>query len=206
MAAILHTERLLLRPLTLADGPELAAINGDAAVMRHFPKPLDFAASEAFRERIARHFAEHGYGFWGVFRREAPGLVGLVGLLNIPWEARFTPAVEIGWRIAPAHQGKGYALEAARAALAHGFGPLGLAEIVAFTIPANEPSWRLMEKLGMAPDGDFEHPNLPEGHPMRRHLLYRLRKILPARRNPGATPGEPGSGAFGPGIGPGGRD
>ena len=175
MSVTLTTERLTLRPLTAADGLELAAINADAAVMRHFPKRLDVAESEAFRERIARHFAEHGYGFWGVFRRDAPGLVGLVGLLNIPWTSWFTPAVEIGWRIAPAHQRQGYAGEAARAALAHGFGVLGLPEIVAFTIPANEPSWRLMEKLGMARDGEFDHPNLPEGHPMRRHLLYRLR-------------------------------
>ncbi len=175
MSAILHTGRLLLRPPTGADADELAAINGDAAVMRHFPKPLDFAESEAFRQRIARHFTEHGFGVWAVERRGAPGLVGLVGLLNIPWPARFTPAVEIGWRIAAAHQRQGYAEEAARAALAHGFGVLRLDEIVAFTIPANAPSWRLMEKLGMAADGEFAHPNLPEGHPMRRHRLFRLR-------------------------------
>lgn len=175
MPLTLTTERLVLRPPIPADGPELAAINGDAGVMRHFPKPLDFAQSEAFRECIARHFAEHGFGFWAVERRDAPGLVGLVGLLNIPWAARFTPAVEIGWRIAPAHQRHGYAEEAARAALADGFCRLGLAEIVAFTIPANEPSWRLMERLGMMPDGEFDHPSLPEGHAMRRHLLYRLR-------------------------------
>ncbi|MBS7788528.1 GNAT family N-acetyltransferase [Roseococcus sp. SDR] len=173
MAAILHTNRLVLRPPVAADGPALAAINGDAAVMRHFPKPLDVTESEAFRERIARHFAEHGYGFWVVERQGA--VVGLVGLLNIPWTAWFTPAVEIGWRIAAAHQRQGYAEEAARAALAHGFDVLGLDEIVAFTIPANAPSWALMEKLGMARDGGFDHPNLPEGHPMRRHLLYRLR-------------------------------
>lgn len=174
MTVILETRRLLLRPPTEADGPELAAINGDASVMRHFPKPLDFAESEAFRARIARHFAEHGYGFWVVQQRARPGVVGLVGLLNIPWTAWFTPAVEIGWRIAPAHQRQGFAEEAARAALARGFGALGLAEIVAFTIPANEPSWRLMEKLGMARHGAFEHPSLPEGHPMRSHFLYRL--------------------------------
>jgi RimJ/RimL family protein N-acetyltransferase len=168
--------RLMLRPLTEADAKDFAAINGDAAVMRHFPKPLSFDESEAFRARIARHFAEHGFGFWGVVRRDAPGLVGLVGLLHIPWQARFTPAVEIGWRIAPGHQRRGYAEEAARIALAHGFGPLGLAEIVAFTIPANEPSWRLMEKLGMAADGVFPHPSLPEGHPMQEHRLYRLRR------------------------------
>lgn len=175
MAATLQTPRLLLRPPTAADGPDLAAINGDVAVMRHFPKPLDFPESEAFRERIGRHFDAHGYGFWGVFRREAPGLVGLVGLLNIPWTSWFTPAVEIGWRIAPAHQGQGLAEEAARAALAFGFGTLHLPEIVAFTIPANRPSWRLMEKLGMVRAGEFDHPNLPDGHPMRRHWLYRLR-------------------------------
>ena len=168
--------RLMLRPLTEADAEEFAAINGDATVMRHFAKPLDFAESEAFRARIARHFAEHGFGFWGIFRHDAPGLVGLVGLLHIPWQARFTPAVEIGWRIAPGHQRRGYAEEAARIALAQGFGALGLAEIVAFTIPANEPSWRLMEKLGMAADGVFQHPSLPEGHPMREHRLYRLRR------------------------------
>jgi RimJ/RimL family protein N-acetyltransferase len=175
-AMILQGSRLLLRPLGEADAAEFAAMNGDAEVMRHFPKPLSLAESEAFRLRIARHFEEHGFGFWGVFRRDAPGLVGLVGLLNIPWSARFTPAVEIGWRIAPAHQRQGYAEEAARLALAHGFGPLGLAEIVAFTIPANQPSWRLMEKLGMQPDGRFTHPSLPDGHPMQEHLLYRKRR------------------------------
>lgn len=173
---ILQGPRLLLRPLGEADAAEFAAMNGDAEVMRHFPKPLSFAESETFRLRIARHFEEHGFGFWGVFRRDAPGLVGLVGLLNIPWSARFTPAVEIGWRIAPAHQRQGFAEEAARMALAHGFGQLGLAEIVAFTLPANQPSWRLMEKLGMAPDGRFAHPSLPDGHPMQEHLLYRLRR------------------------------
>lgn len=179
MLAPLQGPRLILRPLTGADGPELAAINGDVEVMRHFPRPLGLAESEALRACIARHFAAHGHGFWGVFRRDAPGLVGLVGLQNIPWQARFTPAVEIGWRIARQHQRQGYAEEAARIALAHGFGALGLAEIVAFTIPANVPSWRLMEKLGMVADGDFAHPNLPAGHAMRRHLLYRLRRQAP---------------------------
>jgi len=171
---ILETPRLTLRPLTEADAEEFAALNGDPEVMRHFPKALSFHESEAFRARIARHEAEHGFGFRGVFRRGEPGLVGLVGLLNIPWQARFTPAVEIGWRIAAAHRRQGYAEEAARMCLAHGLGPLGLPEVVAFTIPANEPSWRLMAKLGLRPDGDFEHPNLPEPHPMRRHLLYRI--------------------------------
>lgn len=171
---ILESPRLTLRPLTDADAGDFAALNANPDTMRHFPKPLTFEESEAFRARIARHQAEHGFGFWGVFRRGEAGLVGLVGLLNIPWQARFTPAVEIGWRIAPAHQRQGYAEEAARIALATGFGTLRLDEIVAFTLPANEPSWRMMQKLGMHADGGFGHPSLPEGHPMRPHLLYRI--------------------------------
>lgn len=173
---ILEGPRLLLRPLTEADAPEFAAMNGDATVMQHFVKPLDFAASEAFRARIAAHFAQHGFGFWGVSRHGQPGLVGMVGLLRVAFEAQFTPNVEIGWRIAAAHQRQGYAEEAARIALAAGFGPLRLPEIVAWTTPGNEPSWRLMEKLGMHLDGLFEEPRIPQGHPKRVQRLYRINR------------------------------
>ena len=100
--------------------------------------------------------------------------MGLVGLLRVAFAAHFTPAVEIGWRIAAAHQRQGYAEEAARIALAAGFGPLRLPEIVAWTIPANEPSWRLMEKLGLRADGLFEEPRIPEGHSKRVQRLYRI--------------------------------
>ena len=101
---ILQGSRLTSRPLTEADAPEFAALNGDAAVMRHFPKPLSFADSKHFRARIARHFSERGYGFWAVSRRDEPGLVGMVGLRGVPFAARFAPAVGIGWRIGSAHQ------------------------------------------------------------------------------------------------------
>jgi RimJ/RimL family protein N-acetyltransferase len=100
--------------------------------------------------------------------------VGVVGLMTIPWQADFTPAVEIGWRIGARFRRQGYAEEAARSALAHGFGTLGLASIVAFTVPGNAASWKLMEKLGMTAAGEFDHPRLPEGHHYRRHLLYRM--------------------------------
>ncbi len=100
--------------------------------------------------------------------------VGVVGLMTIPWQADFTPAVEIGWRISARFRRQGYAEEAARAALAHGFATLGLQKIVAFTVPGNVASWKLMEKLCMAPAGEFDHPRLPEGHHYRRHLLYSL--------------------------------
>ncbi|WP_237181148.1 GNAT family N-acetyltransferase [Roseomonas haemaphysalidis] len=171
---ILQGPRLRLRPWQPGDAAPLAALNADPAVMRHFPQPLDRAESDGFLARMEAHFAAHGFGFWAVERHAAPGLIGLCGLARIPWQARFTPAVEIGWRFATAHQGQGYAEEAARIALAHGFGPLDLPEIVAFTLAANTRSWGLMRKLGMAEDGSFAHPRLPDGHPMQQQVLYRL--------------------------------
>ena len=170
----LEGPRLRLRPWREEDLAPLAALNGDPAVMRHLPGVLDRAASDAWAARLQAHIAAHGWGFWAVERHAAPGLVGVVGLMRIPWEAAFTPAVEIGWRIAAPFQRQGFAEEAARLALAAGFGPIGLGEVVALTVPANEPSWRLMERLGMRRAGGFGHPLLPEGHPLRPHLLYRL--------------------------------
>ena len=172
---ILDGPRIRLRPWRAEDADAFAAMNADPLVMRHFVAPLTRAQSDAFLAALMAHEREHGFCFWAVERRAEPGAaIGLCGLMRVPFPARFTPAVEIGWRIARAHWRQGHAEEAARLALAAGFGPLGLGEIVAFTVPANEPSWRLMRKLGMRPDGDFAHPRLPEGHPLRRHLLYRL--------------------------------
>ena len=174
MPVTLHSSRLALRPWREQDLEPLSALNGDAESMRHFPSVMSRAESDAWAARLRAHIDTHGWGFWVVEERGGAPFIGVVGLLNIPWQARFTPAVEVGWRIAPAHRRRGFAEEAARAALDFGFATLGLAEIVAFTIAANEPSRRLMERLGMKPDGGFEHPRLPEGHPMREHLLYRL--------------------------------
>jgi RimJ/RimL family protein N-acetyltransferase len=171
---LLQGPRIRLRPWREDDRSAFAAMNGDPEVMRHFPQPLSGAESDAFMDRIAARMAVDGYGFWAVERHAAPGIIGLCGLSTIQWEADFTPAVEIGWRFATAFQRQGYAEEAARIALAHGFGPLELPEIVAFTIAGNIRSWGLMERLGMVRDGGFDHPRVPEGHPMRRHLLYRL--------------------------------
>jgi RimJ/RimL family protein N-acetyltransferase len=176
----LEGPRLRLRPWQEADRDPLAAMNADPAVMRHFPAPLSRAESDAWGARLQAHIDAHGWGFWAVELRARPGCVGAVGLMHIPWpipwEATFTPTVEIGWRIASGLQRQGLAEEAARLALAAGFGPIGLEAIVAFTVLANEPSWRLMEKLGMSRIGVFEHPRLPQGHPLRPHLLYRLQR------------------------------
>jgi ribosomal-protein-alanine N-acetyltransferase len=178
----LRTERLLLRRWRDSDRAAFAALNADPRVMEHMPRLLARAESDALAERIQAHFAEHGFGLWAVEVPEVAAFAGFVGLSVPAFEAHFTPCVEIGWRLAAEHQGRGYAGEAARAALAFGFDRLGLREIVAFTVPANTRSWRLMEKLGMRrdPADDFDHPLLPEGHPLRRHVLYRL--AAPTRR------------------------
>ncbi|MFC7691762.1 GNAT family N-acetyltransferase [Paeniroseomonas aquatica] len=175
---MLEGSRLRLRPWRPEDLAPLAALQADPAVMRHFPARLNRAASDAWAAALTAHMDAHGWGFWAVERQAAPGLVGVVGLLHLawepPWDPGFTPAVEIGWRIAGPFQRQGYAEEAARLALDAGFGPIGLQEVVAFTVPRNAPSWLLMAKLGMRPTGTFEHPRLPEGHPLRTHLLYRI--------------------------------
>jgi ribosomal-protein-alanine N-acetyltransferase len=169
----LEGPRIRLRPWRLPEDLDpLFAINGDPGVMRHFAFVPTRAESDAFGARMAAHEQAHGWGFWPV---ELPGvapLIGVVGLLHVAFEAHFTPAVEIGWRIAAPFQRQGYAEEAARLALAYGFGPLALPRIVAFTPPVNEPSWRLMERLGMRRIGAFAHPRVPEDHPRREHLLY----------------------------------
>ena len=175
---ILTTTRLRLRQWREEDLAPFAALNADPQVMEFFPKILTRAESDAVAGRIRDHFARHGFGFWAV---EAPGaadFVGFVGLAVPSFEAHFTPCVEIGWRLAREHWGHGYATEAATAALAFGFGDRALEEIVAFTVAANISSRRVMGRLGMrrSPADDFEHPAIAEGHPLRSHVLYRLRR------------------------------
>lgn len=175
MPADLTTRRLVLRRWRESDREPFAALNADPEVMRYFPAPLTRAESDALVERAARHFDEHGFGPWAVEVIGGPPFIGFVGLSNVAFAAPFTPAVEAGWRLRREAWGRGYAAEAAAAALEYGFGALGLAEIVSFTVPANLRSRRVMERVGMRRDagGDFDHPRLPPGDPLRRHVLYR---------------------------------
>ena len=175
---ILTTARLRLRQWREEDLAPFAALNADPQVMEFFPKVLTRAESDAVAGRIRDHFARHGFGLWAVEVPGAADFVGFVGLAVPSFEAHFTPCVEIGWRLAREHWGHGYATEAASAALAFGFGARALEEIVAFTVPANIPSRRVMGRLGMRrlPSDDFEHPAIPDGHPLRSHVLYRLRR------------------------------
>ncbi|HZD88425.1 MAG TPA: GNAT family N-acetyltransferase [Gaiellaceae bacterium] len=174
--AELRTERLLLRQWRDSDLEPFAALNADPETMRFFPAPLAREESDAIAERARRHLEEEGWGLWAVEVAGGPPFAGFVGLARPSFEAHFTPAVEVGWRLAREHWGNGYATEAGRAALAFAFVELGLAEVVSFTSKLNAPSWRVMERLGMArdPEDDFDHPRLPPGHPLRPHVLYRL--------------------------------
>jgi RimJ/RimL family protein N-acetyltransferase len=177
----LTTDRLLLRGWRDDDRPPFAALNADPEVMEHFPAPLTAAESDALVDRIMAGFDEHGYGLWAVELRATGELVGFTGLALQTFPAPFTPAVEVGWRLARAACGQGYATEAATAALRYGFDVVGFDEIVSLTAVTNVRSQRVMQRLGMArdPADDFDHPNVPEGSALRRHVLYRLRRPTP---------------------------
>jgi ribosomal-protein-alanine N-acetyltransferase len=171
----LRTDRLVLRGWRAADRAPFAAMNADPAVMRHFPSTLSPEASDALVQRIETCFRERGYGLWAV---EVPGdaeFIGFIGLQPTTFQAHFTPAIEIGWRLAATHWGRGLASEGARAVLDQAFGVIGLSEVVSLTTTANTPSRRVMEKLGMTrdPAEDFDHPNTP-GWVGQRHVLYRI--------------------------------
>ena len=171
----LRTQQLLLRPWQESDALPFATLNADPVVMEHYPAQLTRAESDAQMERLAGHITSNGWGLWAVTLPGTAPFIGYCGLWPVMFDAPFTPAVEIGWRFAWPYWGKGYAFEAAQAAMAFGFGTLALDEIVSFKIPANFRSQRLMQRLNMAhnPADDFEHPTLPQGHPMRLHVLYR---------------------------------
>ncbi|HJR26869.1 MAG TPA: GNAT family N-acetyltransferase [Acidimicrobiales bacterium] len=172
----LRTGRLLLRRWRAADREPFAVLNADPVVMEHFPSTLTRAESDAFVDRIAACFQDHAYGLWALEVLGTGRFIGYTGLWPAAFEAPFTPAVEVGWRLAQHAWGRGYAPEAARAAVADGFERLGLDEIVSFTSTTNASSQRVMQKLGMThdPAEDFDHPNVPTGHRIRRHVLYRL--------------------------------
>ncbi len=171
-----ETERLILRPWEERDLDPFWALNADPEVMRYFPALYTRDETEAYMARVTAA-AEGGLGFQAVEEKATGDLVGVVGMAEIRPEFPSAPGVEVGWRLAKHHWGKGYAQEAARAWLAYGFGTLALPEIVAFTFVGNAPSRRVMERLGMTRDplDDFAHPALAEDHKLRPHVLYRLK-------------------------------
>jgi ribosomal-protein-alanine N-acetyltransferase len=172
---MIETERLILRPWRDSDLAPFAEQNADPHTMRFFAGTLTRAESDAYAARHIQLLIEHGMGKWAVEVRGGAPFIGAVGLQPMSYEASFTPAIEVAWRLHRDHWGKGYATEAARAAIQDGFDRLGLREIVAVTALPNLPSQRVMQRLGMVRDMEYDHPRLPEGHPLRRHVLYRIR-------------------------------
>lgn len=172
----LLTARLKLRSWRDEDVEPYAAMNADSRVREFFPSILTYAESARSAQHIRAHFDRHGFGLWAVEVVGGAPFIGFTGLAIPSIEAPFMPCVEIGWRLAFEHWGHGYATEGARAALAFGFTSLGLQEIVAMTAPGNLRSRRVMDRLGMThnPADDFDHPDIEPGHPLRRHVLYRL--------------------------------
>lgn len=171
----LRTERLLLRPWRASDRVPFAAMNADPKVMEHFPVVSTRGESDAAVDRIVARMEQHGFGLWAV---EVPGIAEFVGFIGLnPADAVLgRPVLEIGWRLAAKHWGRGYATEGARASLAHAFDGLDQDEVISFTTTANERSRHVMEKIGMTrrPEDDFDHPAVPRDWPGRRHVLYRI--------------------------------
>jgi ribosomal-protein-alanine N-acetyltransferase len=177
MRHMMRTARLVMREWRESDRDPFAELNADPEVMRHFMSTMSREQSDGFVDKIEAGFAERGWGLWAL---ELDGaFIGYTGLQPVSFDAHFTPATEIGWRLARGAWGHGYASEAARAAAAFAFTELGLDELVSFTTAANARSRAVMDRIGMThdPADDFDHPALPAGHEQRPHVLYRLRAL-----------------------------
>lgn len=174
----IHTQRLTLRQWKEEDRAPFAELNGDGTVMEFFPKILTRQESDAMVDSCSSIIEKNGWGFWAVSCPGVADFIGMIGLHIVSFEAQFTPAVEIGWRLSAPYWGKAYAPEGAHAALNFAFDVLGLDEVVSFTAVPNKKSMRVMEKIGMSrdPDEDFDHPALSRDHPLCRHVLYRVGK------------------------------
>lgn len=177
MSRTLETARLILRPWKPSDYAPFAALNCDPRVTATLAGNMTRAESDALADRIATHIAAHGWGLWAVEVKGGAPFIGFTGLSAPRFEAHFTPCVEIGWRLAFDHWRHGYATEAAEAVKAFAFDDLRLPEIVSFTTVTNTRSRAVMARLGLTydPKDDFDHPSLAADHPLRPHVLYRMK-------------------------------
>ncbi len=204
----LRTDRLLLRRWHESDRAPFAELNADPEVMRYFLRPLSREESDELVDAFEAAFERQGWGLWALEEERTGTFLGFTGLSRPTFEAHFTPAVEVGWRLARHAWGQGFATEAAQAAVRYAFDELDLDELVSFTSAVHERSRAVMRRLGMRrdPADDFDHPRLPAGHPLRRHVLYRLaaprggtahrradRHRSRGSRSSGSSPGPPRS-------------
>ena len=179
---IIQTERLILRQWREEDLKPFATLNADIRVMEYFPSILSLEESDLMMKRMQAKIEKRGWGFWAVSLTADEKFIGFIGMNDVDQvslPAHFTPAVEVGWRLAYPFWGKGYATEGALACLKYGFETLSLEEIVSFTAVQNMRSRAVMERIGMHHDSkeDFDHPKLPKGHRLRKHVLYRLKAL-----------------------------
>ncbi|MGA2474790.1 MAG: GNAT family N-acetyltransferase [Acidimicrobiales bacterium] len=172
---MIETSRLILRPFTEVDRGPFAELNAHPLVVESLGSSPTRVESDAFVDRIGAEMVREGWGLWAVEVAGGAPFAGIVGLHRVNAALPCAPAVEVGWRLHPDHWGHGYATEAALASLRFGFDEAGLAEIVAFTATPNTRSQAVMARIGMVrdPGADFDHPRVPEGSPLRRHVFYR---------------------------------
>lgn len=171
---LFESERLGFRRWKASDREPFATLNANPDVMEFFPKTLSRAESDALVDRIEAHFEEKGYGLWAVERKEDGAFIGFIGLLDVNFDIGIEGATEIGWRLDREFWKKGYATEGAKACLAYAFDKLGKREIYSFTSTINTPSETVMKRIGMEKAEEFEHPRVPEGSPLRKHVLYKI--------------------------------
>lgn len=174
---MIDTDRLLLRPWKDSDKDAFAQLNCSENVMEFFPSTLTREESDALADSIIEHITDTGWGLWAAEEKNSGNFIGFIGLSRYEGNTHFSPAIEVGWRLLDSYWGKGYAPEGARAALDYAFNQLDLDEVVSFTSSTNQKSRRVMEKIGMTydPTDDYDHPKISDGHPLQRHVLYRIR-------------------------------
>lgn len=172
----LETKRLILRRWKESDFEPFARLNADKRVMEYFPQRLSEEQTKNLIDFIETSFDKHDMGLWAVEVKGTGDFVGFVGLWKPTFESKFTPCVEVGWRLLYEHWGNGYAPEAGLASLADGFDRLGLSQIVSFTSIHNKKSIRVMEKLGLSFQEEFDHPSIADGHILKRHVIYTISK------------------------------
>jgi len=170
----LTSKRLRLRPWRVDERDAFAALNAEPEMARYL-SPYSREKSDAMLARIVAHFAQHGWSYWALEQRQGGAAIGSCGLMHVSFEAFFTPAVEISWRLSSKFQGQGLAKEAARTVLDFAFRSLNLDRVVAFTVTGNAPSWGLMERLGMHKIGEFDNSEFPEGHALHLNVVYEIR-------------------------------
>lgn len=174
MDTVITTTRLKLRHWKTADLPDLRVMNQDPKVMEYFPSLLSPEGTEQLYNRIQKHFEEHGFGLYAMEEAATGTFIGFTGFMIPSFKAPFTPCVEIGWRLQRGYWGKGLATEAALACLNYGFNAWNFPEIYSFTSIQNTRSENVMKRIGMHKAGEFEHPNIPRGDRLCRHVLYKI--------------------------------